>query len=275
MRILEAGSSNRAPTFAHFVWLSAPRGGWLCLGRPGAVAGLPCSQLRMALCPPRGLALLGAARRCGRLPFTDRPEVSKGLPNHAALVRGGGSWRLFSPLARRYRRVSLSGTPSASAASFPYPLGKGSLHPSPNPRQRGFTLLELLVVMMIIAFASAGVALAMRDGTQTQLEREGERLAVLFESARAQSRANGNTVIWRVVEGGFRFEGLPPDALPNQWLSPDTVAAPNAAIQLGPEPIIGAQSVELASLSQPERSLRIVTDGLQPFAVVQTAATTQ
>jgi general secretion pathway protein H len=227
--------------------------------------------------PPRSLTA------CSSLPPEGALRLRPGKAGSAAptgeVGQPSAAAGRLGPLALRYRRVSLAGTPSASADLLPLPLGEGggegSPHSIPPTRQRGFTLLELLVVMMIIAFASAGVALAMRDGTQTQLEREGERLAVLFESARAQSRANGNTVIWRVVEGGFRFEGLPPDALPNQWLSVDTVAAPNAAIQLGPEPIIGAQSVELASLSQPERSLRVVTDGLQPFAVVQTAATPQ
>ena len=137
--------------------------------------------------------------------------------------------------------------------------------------QAGFTLLELLVVIAIIAFATAGVTLSMRDGSLTQLEREGERLAALFESARAQSRANGNTVIWRATaEGGFRFDGLPPGALPDHWLNSDTAVRSQAAIQLGPEPIIGPQAVELGSIDQPLRSVRVATDGLRPFAV-QTA----
>ena len=134
-------------------------------------------------------------------------------------------------------------------------------------RQAGFTILELLVVIAIIAFATAGVSLSLRDSSQTQLEREGQRLATLFESARAQSRANGSAVIWRTTPEGFRFEGLPPNALPAQWLSGDVAVRPGAAIQLGPEPIIGAQVIELSSISQPGRSLRVATDGLRPFAV--------
>ena len=55
----------------------------------------------------------------------------------------------------------------------------------------GFTLLELLVVISIMAIATAGVGLALRDSGQTQLEREGERLAALLDSARARSRASG------------------------------------------------------------------------------------
>ena len=38
---------------------------------------------------------------------------------------------------------------------------------------------------------------------------------------------------------------------------------------LGPEPIIGRQEVVLASAAAPERSLRIATDGLRPFAVTR------
>jgi general secretion pathway protein H len=55
-------------------------------------------------------------------------------------------------------------------------------------RQRGLTLLELLVVLAIIAISSAGVALAMRDNSQTQLEREAQRLIAKLEAARVQSR---------------------------------------------------------------------------------------
>ncbi|MGE0499091.1 MAG: prepilin-type N-terminal cleavage/methylation domain-containing protein [Ramlibacter sp.] len=135
-------------------------------------------------------------------------------------------------------------------------------------RLRGFTLLELLVVLSIMALATAGVTLAIRDSSDTQLEREGQRLAALFESARAQSRASGIAVRWHTTsDGGFRFEGVPPQALPEQWLSADTQVRGTALVVLGPEPIIGRQSVELASISNPARSLRLATDGLRPFTV--------
>ena len=195
MRILAAGS-ELTPTFAHCVSLSAPRGGWPCLGRPGAAA----------------------------------------YGSHANL-------------ARAHRKNSRS-------------------------RNRGFTLLELLVVVAIIAVATAGVSLSLRDSSQTALEREAQRLAVLFESARAQSRASGTAVIWRPTVDGFRFEGLQPGALPTRWLEAGTRAGANVPIQLGPEPIIGAQAVDIVSGgqgdTQPARVLRIATDGLRPFAL-QTA----
>ncbi|MBY0409391.1 MAG: prepilin-type N-terminal cleavage/methylation domain-containing protein [Burkholderiaceae bacterium] len=139
-----------------------------------------------------------------------------------------------------------------------------------TPRMRGFTLLELLVVISIMALATAGVGLAMRDGGQTQLEREAARLAALLESARAQSRASGVQVLWRALPQGFRFEGLPADTtepLPSQWLNAGTVARGQPVLQLGPEPLIGPQEVLITQQENPERSLRIGTDGVRPFTV--------
>ena len=178
-------------------------------------------------------------------------------------------------------------TPSISLLSDVLPLppgegwGEGSPRSAPARQHRftglhhaGFTLLELLVVVAIIAVATAGVSLSLRDSSQTALEREAQRLAVLFESARAQSRASGTAVIWRPTVDGFRFEGLQPGALPTRWLEAGTRAGANVAIQLGPEPIIGAQAVDILSGgqgdTQPTRVLRIATDGLRPFAL-QTA----
>lgn len=132
---------------------------------------------------------------------------------------------------------------------------------------RGFTLLELLVVISIIAIASAGVAFAMRDARGAELEREAQRLGALLEAARAQSRASGVPVRWRGTEGGFRFEGVPPKTLPENWLGTDTAVQGTAVLMLGPEPIIGRQSVVLGSISDPSRTLRLATDGLRPFSV--------
>jgi general secretion pathway protein H len=144
-----------------------------------------------------------------------------------------------------------------------------------NSQARGFTLLELIVVIAIIAMATAGVSFALRDSSAATLDREADRLAALLESARAQSRASGVAVRWRIVEGGgFVFDGLAPDALPSGWASSGITAqaslaggAPVAAVQLGPDPIIAAQQIVLYSEGPPARSLRIATDGLRPFTV--------
>jgi len=142
-------------------------------------------------------------------------------------------------------------------------------------RRGGFTLLELIVVIAIIAMATASVTFAMRDSSAARLDREADRLAALLESARAQSRASGVAVRWRLVEGGsFVFEGLPPDALPNGWATSGISAqaalangAPVPAVLLGPDPIIAAQQIVLYSEGPPARSLRVATDGLRPFTV--------
>ena len=141
------------------------------------------------------------------------------------------------------------------------------------PRARGFTLLELLVVVAIMALATAGVSFALRDGSATALEREALRLSALLESARAQSRLTGKAVVWRSTGNGFVFEGLLAQPQPQPWLNSDIRATLKSPLRLGPEPIIGPQSVQLASISQPGRSLTIGTDGVRPFAVtvLQTA----
>lgn len=135
----------------------------------------------------------------------------------------------------------------------------------------GFTLLELLVVIAIIAVASAGVGFALRDPATEALDRDAQRLTMLLESARAQSRALGVPVRWRLTEQGFEFQGLPDGALPTRWLDPSTTVHSGTiapSLLLGPEPIIGPQSVVVSSTGPSGRSLRVATDGLRPFAVL-------
>ncbi|HEY2254204.1 MAG TPA: prepilin-type N-terminal cleavage/methylation domain-containing protein [Variovorax sp.] len=171
--------------------------------------------------------------------------------------------------------------PRSAAGNSTAAGGRGGAAAQDAGRRRaaaGFTLIELLVVIAIIALATAGVGLSLRDSSQAALDREAERLAALLESARAQSRANGAPVRWRVTPegpGDFTFDGLPAQALPNAWQTAGITAQPIdangravAALQLGPDPIIAAQQVELHSEGPPSRNLRIGTDGLHPFAVL-------
>lgn len=130
----------------------------------------------------------------------------------------------------------------------------------------GFTLLELLVVVSIIAIASAGVLFAVRDTAGAPLDRDAQRLAALLESGRARSRLTGVPVRWVATEDGFRFQGLPGDPLPQNWLDAGTRVEGPAVLVLGPEPVIGPQAVVLTSAGHPDRSVRVATDGLHPFS---------
>lgn len=139
----------------------------------------------------------------------------------------------------------------------------------------GFTLIELLVVIALIAIGTAAVSFSLRDSAQTILERDAERLAALFESARARSRASGVPVKWRPQAlnnsgrpSAFVFEGLPPQTLSDQWLSSQIQVADNTVVVLGPDPIIGPQSV---TLRVKDLQLWVSTDGLRPFAVKRAA----
>ena len=139
----------------------------------------------------------------------------------------------------------------------------------------GFTLIELLVVIALIAIGTAAVSFSLRDSAQTVLERDAARLAALFESARARSRASGVPVKWHPqalnnsgTPNAFVFEGLPPQTLSEQWLSPQIQVASNALVVLGPDPIIGPQSV---ALRVKDLQLWVSTDGLRPFAVKRAA----
>ena len=141
----------------------------------------------------------------------------------------------------------------------------------------GFTLIELLVVIALIAIGTAAVSFSLRDSAETVLERDAERLAALFESARARSRASGVPVKWHPqslnnsgAPSAFVFEGLPPPGLPRDWLTPTTRVAPDTAVTLGPEPLIEPRAVALSSLTRPERQVWVVTDGLRPFKVQNT-----
>ena len=182
-----------------------------------------------------------------------------------------GALDTLVPEALALRAVPMCAGTSRAAALSPeganFWLRRSSRTRGGPSKNWGFTLLELLLVVAIIAVASAGVSFALRDSGQTQLEREAQRLAALLESGRARSLASGVPVRWRPTASGFVFDGLPAGDLPEAWLAKDVAAQSPASLLLGPEPIIGPQSVRLVSTSQPGRAISVTTDGVRPFSV--------
>ena len=157
--------------------------------------------------------------------------------------------------------------------------------PGRPPRSAaGFTLVELLLVLMLIALVSGLAGLALRDGGESRLEREGQRLSALLEAGRAEARSTGAAVRFELAGADsrnlgsaaadgddFRFVGLASASTPpGVWLDRDVRARIDGAraLRLGPEPLIGAQRI---TLWLGERQLVLATDGLSPFSVLDPA----
>lgn len=132
-----------------------------------------------------------------------------------------------------------------------------------------------MIVVALLAVVVGMVTVALRDGNANRLDEEAMRLSALFEGARARSRATGQEVRWQPSQAmgkGFEFTGLPPEAaMPSAWLDERTRAEVLGAplLRLGPEPVIGAQRVRLRLA---DRQLVLATDGLAPFAVLESGA---
>lgn len=137
-----------------------------------------------------------------------------------------------------------------------------------------------MIVVALIAVAAGVVSLALRDPSSTRLQIEAQRLSTLLESARAESRASGMAVHWVPSNVGdevhFRFLLISGTrsttmAMPTRWLDSHVQAEVVDAriVQLGPEPLIGAQRIVLRLADQ---RVELATDGLGPFVVIDDEA---
>lgn len=143
------------------------------------------------------------------------------------------------------------------------------------PRSRGFTLIELLVTLAIVALLTGVVTWSMRDSAAGQLKQEAQRLAAWLESARAQARVQGRAVTVQILPDGVNLQGLAEDTQGTQrgtsqlvWLRTDTQAlSGQAVLQLGPEPFIAPQQVQLGSTRDPSAHASVWTGGVGPWRV--------
>jgi len=136
-----------------------------------------------------------------------------------------------------------------------------------------------MVVVALIAITTAVVAFAVPDPSSTRLEREAARLVAILESARVQARSGAMTLRWLPEPTGpgddYQFIGLPEAFMPSlKWDAREVKAevvngglgiGVKKSIVLGPEPVIGAQSI---ILRLEDRQIIIGTDGLSPFGVI-------
>jgi len=72
-------------------------------------------------------------------------------------------------------------------------------------RSRGFTLLEMLVALVVVAIGLSVATIALKPDPRRPLAQEAERLALLFEQAREESRLSGTPLAWQWQDDGYVF----------------------------------------------------------------------
>ena len=140
---------------------------------------------------------------------------------------------------------------------------------------RGFTLIEVLVALAIMAVMAVMSWQAIDGMTRAQERARAHADGTLaLQAAFAQWHADLDAMM--VWPQQLAAAAAPPDnpsgspsggsPWPTQWLDAATAAQGNAALLLGPDPIIGPQAVALHRAGSPA-TLQVATDGLRPFAV--------
>jgi general secretion pathway protein H len=136
-------------------------------------------------------------------------------------------------------------------------------------------LIEMMVVLAIVAILAGVVTWSMRDSAAVQLKQEAERLALWLESARLQARVQGRAVTVQMLPNGVNLQGLSVDtpgttygASSLSWLHADTQpAGGETVLQLGPEPFLPPQQVQLGSARDPSARATVWTHGVGPWRV--------
>jgi general secretion pathway protein H len=106
---------------------------------------------------------------------------------------------MASPAAKPTTPTSVPGNNVSRAAPFRYA--------KLNARRcaEGFTLLEMLVVLLIAGVLISAASLSATRNPRTDLNEEGQRLALLFESASDEAQVRSRPIAWQTTKGGYRF----------------------------------------------------------------------